>query len=85
MDFSMQLVLLDGQWLISAMQTDSVVTHYISEIRQYLLRSEEWKKEYADYLQYIEREPDSAKQDSMRTMLQAYIKRVDEYFRKYPD
>ena len=84
MDFSMQLVLLDGQWLISAMQTDSRVTDFISFMRQYL-HSEKWEKEVADYSQEIEQEPDSAKQDSMLIMLQAYIKRVDEYFRKYPD
>lgn len=84
MDFSMQLVLLDGQWLISAIQTDSRVTDFISFMRQYL-HSEKWEKEVADYRQDIEREPDSAKQDSMRTMLQAYIKRVDDYFAKYPD
>jgi hypothetical protein len=84
MDFSMQLVLLDGQWLISAMQTDSRVTDFISFMRQYL-RSEEWKKEVADYRQDIEQETDSAKQDSMRMILQKSINAVDDYFRKYPD
>ncbi|GEM_PF-2417966 len=84
MDFSMQVVLLDGQWLISAMQTDSRVTDFISFMRQYL-RSEEWEKEVADYRQHIEQEKDSAKQDSMRMILQKSLSAVDDYFRKYPD